>query len=275
MVSILNVEKFEASKQKFLDAFNTSEPYPHLILDDFLHQDIAEKLLKEHAGQGDAKNWGAYNHVNERKSGITEYDRMGEITKSVIEELSSRQFLEFLEKITGIEGLISDPDLDGGGLHMIERGGFLNVHVDFLAHTTRKSWSRQLNLLIYLNKDWRESWGGSLELWDKEMTHAVRKITPIFNRCVIFHTCEGSYHGHPAPLDCPLDVQRRSLALYYFRDEGSVQPLRPTHYAALPDDSMFKRFLIALDRKALGFYTLSKRYVGMKDGLIQKLLRFF
>jgi Rps23 Pro-64 3,4-dihydroxylase Tpa1-like proline 4-hydroxylase len=275
MKSILNIKKFEAKKKEFLDEFNTSAPYPHLILDNFLNQDIAEKLLKEHEEQGDAKNWGAYNHVNERKSGITEYDRMGEITKSVINELSSKQFLELLEEVTGIEGLISDPDLDGGGLHMIERGGFLNVHVDFLAHTTRKSWSRQLNLLIYLNKDWRESWGGALELWDKEMTSAVQKITPIFNRCVIFHTCDGSYHGHPIPLDCPANVQRRSLALYYFRDEGSVQPLRPTYYSALPDDSTFKRVLIALDRKALGLYTLGKRYVGMKDGLIQKLMRFF
>ena len=144
MVSVLNIDKFEANKKKLLDAFNSSEPYPFLILDNFLIPDVAEKLLIEHEGQGDSKNWGAYNHVNERKSGITEYDRMGLTTKSVIEDLSSRRFLEFLEKITGIEGLISDPDLDGGGLHMIERGGFLNVHVDFLAHTTRKSWSRQL-----------------------------------------------------------------------------------------------------------------------------------
>ena len=275
MTSNLNIKRLQSDKKELSSSFAKGDPFPYLILDEFLDKTIAEKLLQEHKEQGSAKNWGAYNHVNERKSGITEYNRMGMITKSVIEELSSDWFLRWLEEITGIKKLVSDPDLDGGGLHMIERGGFLNVHVDFLAHTTRKSWSRQLNLLVYLNKDWKDSWGGALELWDKQMTHAVQKIPPIFNRCVIFQTCEGSYHGHPTPLNCPEDVQRRSLALYYFRDEGHVQALRPTHYSARPDDGILKRFLIAIDRKALGLYTLGKRYIGMKDGLVQKLLRFF
>ena len=250
-----------------------AEPFPHVVLDNFLDTRIANKLLVEHKSQGDSKSWGAYNHFNERKSGITKYDMMGETTKAVITELSSQSFLNWLEKLTGISGLISDPDLDGGGLHMIEKGGFLNVHVDFLAHTTKRNWSRQLNLLLYLNKDWNPEWNGALEFWDKSMTKPIQKIQPLFNRCVIFNTCEGSYHGHPNPLSCPANVQRRSLALYYFRDEGKVQPLSPTNYAARPNDSWLKGRLISADRKALGLYTMLKRYCGLRDGLVQKILK--
>ena len=258
-----------ASKKKFLNA----EPFPHLVLDDFLDTEIANKLLAEHESHGDSKRWGAYNHVNERKSGITKYDIMGETSKAVIDELSSKKFLRWLENLTGISGLISDPDLDGGGLHMIEKGGFLNVHVDFLSHTTKRNWSRQLNLLLYLNKDWNSDWNGALELWDKSMTKPIQKIQPLFNRCVIFNTCEGSYHGHPTPLSCPASVQRRSLALYYFREEADAQPLSPTNYAARPGDSWLKARLISADRQALGLYTMLKRYCGLKDGVIQKILK--
>jgi len=275
MTVVLNPKKYKLINEKTIKTFANADPFPFIVLDDFLAPEIAEKLLEEHKNQGSSKNWGAYNHINERKSGITKYHMMGNTTKLVIDSLSSKEFLRWLEELTGITGLIADPELDGGGLHMIENGGFLNVHVDFLAHTTKRNWSRQLNLLIYLNHDWNPNWNGALELWDRTMSRPIQKIQPIFNRCVIFNTCEGSYHGHPHPLDCPGDIQRRSLALYYFRDEGELQPLKPTHYAARPEDSWLKSVLISADRKVLGVYTILKRYGGLKDGFIQKILKRF
>ena len=94
---------------------------------------------------------------------------MGNETRSVINELSSSEFVRWLSNLSGIEGLIADPDLDGGGLHEIRTGGFLNIHTDFLSHTERPHWRRQLNLLLYLNKGWRSEWNGDLELWDEGM----------------------------------------------------------------------------------------------------------
>lgn len=275
MTATIIEKKYKFINQEMKKSFANADPYPFIILDDFLLPEIAKKVLEEHKKQGSSKNWGAYNHINERKSGITKYDIMGETTKLVIDSLSSNEFLNWLSELTNIKSLIADPELDGGGLHMIERGGFLNVHVDFLAHTTKREWSRQLNLLIYLNHDWNPNWNGALELWDKNMNQPIHKIQPIFNRCVIFNTCEGSYHGHPHPLDCPIDIQRRSLALYYFRDEGEVQPLRSTHYVSRPEDSWFKSKLISADRKMLRIYTIFKRYGGLKDGIIQKILKRF
>jgi Rps23 Pro-64 3,4-dihydroxylase Tpa1-like proline 4-hydroxylase len=271
----LDLARLGAPATKLHDLYVKGDPFPYIVIDNFLPEADANKLLQEHIAQGDTKNWGAYVHYNERKRGITEIERMGPNTQSVIKALCSDDFITWLHELTGIENLRPDPDLDGGGLHMIEKGGFLNVHVDFLSHTNNVNWSRQLNLLLYLNKEWDSSWNGSLELWNKDMTNAVQKIEPIFNRCVIFHTCPGSYHGHPIPLDCPDDVKRRSLALYYFRDEGALQTLTPTNYSPLPGDSLMKRALIIADKKALWWFAFAKRYLRLKNGFIQRIMKKF
>ncbi len=67
-----------------------------------------------------------------------------------------------------------------------------------------------------MNKDWQEDWGGHLELWEKDMSKCAVKISPSFNRLVIFETNDDSFHGHPDPLLCPDNVTRKSMALYYY-----------------------------------------------------------
>ena len=144
----------------------------------------------------------------------------------------------FLERLSGIEGLIADPHLDGGGLHQIERGGRLAVHADF-SRNWKLQLERRLNLLVYLNEDWDESYGGHLELWDRSMTRADQRILPVFNRCVIFSTDSTSYHGHPDPLTCPEDRTRKSLALYYYtveRPREKRSSARSTVWRARPGE---------------------------------------
>ncbi|TYO60757.1 2OG-Fe(II) oxygenase, partial [Bradyrhizobium hipponense] len=123
--------------------------------------------------------------------------------------------LGFLERLTGIEGLIPDPYLLGGGLHMIPRGGRLAIHADFNIHKKLRL-DRRLNLLLYLNYDWKEEWGGALELWDKDVKTKERAYLPIANRMVVFSTTDTAYHGHPDPLRSPKGKYRRSIALYYY-----------------------------------------------------------
>ena len=113
------------------------------------------------------------------------------------------------------EKLISDPYLSGGGLHEIKKGGLLKVHTDFNKHPTN-NFDRRVNVLIYLNKGWKEDYKGCLELWDKEMKNCKQKILPSFNKMVIFSTTDFSNHGHPDPLKCPKELSRKSIALYYF-----------------------------------------------------------
>ena len=130
--------------------------------------------------------------------------------------MNSVIFLEFLQKITSIkEKLIIDRDLNGGGLHQIKSGGMLKIHTDFSKHPTLDL-ERRVNVLIYLNKNWEQAYGGDLELWDKEMKFCKKKILPAFNKMVIFSTNDFSNHGHPEPIICPKNVSRKSVALYYF-----------------------------------------------------------
>jgi 2-oxoglutarate-Fe(II)-dependent oxygenase superfamily protein len=144
----------------------------------------------------------------------------------------------FLEQLTGIEGLIPDPYFWGGGLHQITRGGYLKVHADFNRYSKLRL-DRRLNLLLYLNRDWKEEYGGHLELWNEQMTTCERKILPIFNRCVVFSTTDYSYHGHPDPLNCPEQQTRKSLALYYYtngRLEEGVSPVHTTLFQRRPGE---------------------------------------
>ena len=100
-------------------------------------------------------------------------------------------------------------------MHQIQKHGFLKIHADFNWNRFLKL-NRRVNLLIYLNKSWKEEYGGHLELWNREMSECVERILPVFNRCVIFNTSDFSYHGHPDPLTCPDGWTRKSLAVYYY-----------------------------------------------------------
>jgi hypothetical protein len=143
-------------------------------------------------------------------------------------------FLDFLERLTGIEGLVPDPWFEGGGLHQIERGGMLKVHVDFNKHTLTRL-DRRINALLYLNKDWDESWGGALELRDTKMTRAEKRLFPHFNRLVVFNTTDSANHGHPDALACPETQSRKSMALYYYSNG------RPASEANASHTTIFKR----------------------------------
>ena len=136
-------------------------------------------------------------------------------TKLFCQELNSKEFLNFLETLTGISSLIADPYLEGGGPHEIMTGGHLKMHVDFNVHPVTKL-DRRINVLIYLNEDWRDEYGGHLDLWSTDMGCLKKSILPTFNRTVIFNTTEESWHGHPDPLSCPQNITRKSIAMYYY-----------------------------------------------------------
>ena len=152
----------------------------------------------------------------------------GPLTKGLLYHLNSSTFLDFLSQITGIENLIADSYLWGGGMHQIEQGGKLAIHADFNRHP-RYNLDRRLNALLYLNPNWQEDYGGHLELWDREMTGCVVRIAPLFNRLVVFATTDFSYHGHPDALTCPEGVTRKSLALYYYTNGRPAEEISASH----------------------------------------------
>lgn len=211
-------DAFASGAGELAAAYRSAEPFPHIVLDDVFRADVLravvdeipspvrdpERLFRRH-DPGVTIGKFAYRNVPE----------LGPASIALINTLNAQPFLDFLTALTGIEGLIPDPYLSGGGFHLIVAGGFLNVHADFNVHPQLHVY-RRLNLLLYLNETWPAEWGGALELWRPDMSSAARAIAPLFNRTVIFGTTATSFHGHPDPLTCPPDAVRRSLALYYY-----------------------------------------------------------
>ena len=226
----LPAESLLALADKHREGFRTAEPFPHVVLDDFLPEWVLDKVVEEFPDPGQIP-WKEFKQATSRKL-ATEGDAFfGDFTRHLLAQLNSATFLQFLERLTGIESLVPDPYFYGGGLHQIEPGGFLKVHADFNRYE-RLHLDRRLNVLVYLNKDWQPSFGGALELWDRQMTQAVTSILPVFNRCVVFATTDYSYHGHPEPLTCPADRTRRSLALFYYTS-GRPEEARSSDYGSL------------------------------------------
>jgi hypothetical protein len=196
------------------EEYNNGDPFPHIVIDDFLPEEVLNTVLASFPKANELE-WEAFNNNNEIKLGSRHEVQLPQVARNVIAELNSGHVLDWLEVLTGVPGLIADTRLVGGGMHQILNGGKLGIHLDF--NIERKTnLSRQLNLLLYLNKDWDDSYEGHLELWDETKTKCIKKVAPLFNRCVIFNTTGKSWHGHPIPLNTPGGVTRKSMALYYY-----------------------------------------------------------
>src|SRR5437879_4294134 len=157
----------ETSKWAYT-SYATAKPFPHVAIDNFFDPLLLDLVLSEFPKPGQIK-WRRFDNEREIKLASAAEAFFGPTTRLLLYHLNSITFLEFLSSVTGITNLIPDPCFDGGGLHQIEQGGKLAVHADFNKHP-RYGLDRRLNLLLYLNKDWREEYGGHLELWNRDMT---------------------------------------------------------------------------------------------------------
>ena len=207
--------------------YQTARPFPHIVFDNFFDPAILNRVLHEYPSHG-AIRWQQFDSGHEIKLASATEASFGPVTRLLMYHLNSMTFLEFLSKVTGIENLIPDPGFEGGGLHQILPGGKLGVHADFNKHRS-SGLDRRLNLLVYLNKEWREDYGGHLQLWDRDMRLCQAKVLPVFNRVMIFGTTDYTYHGHPDPLQCPEGMTRKSLALYYFSNGRPAEETSGAH----------------------------------------------
>lgn len=219
--------------RQFSAAYTGNHPFPNIYFDGFFDPAYLKGVLAEFPDLAQKKDKIHYNNPNENKhAGKGEYD-MGPNTKALVHYLNSQPFLDFLQELTGIEEtLLPDPYLEGGGFHEIKPGGFLKLHVDFHKHK-RSHLDRRLNLLVYLNEDWDDSYGGHFELWERDMSCCAVRIAPLFNRVALFSTTGDSWHGHPDPLTCPEDRSRKSLALYYYTNGRPKGELKATEQSRI------------------------------------------
>lgn len=216
------------------DMYQSARPFPHAVIDGLLPDSVLDQVANEFPEP--SGEWRHSDDTNQRKFGAGAHEiPLGDTTRNVLAEFASAAFVDFLQTLTGIdEALIPDPHLKGGGLHQILPGGYLEVHADFNRHPLF-GLDRRVNVLLYLNHDWRPEWCGALELWNADMSVAEQRIEPAFNRMVVFSITDTAFHGHPEPLRCPSGRSRRSLAFYYYSNG------RPTAEQSEKHSTLFQR----------------------------------
>lgn len=194
-----------------------SEPFQHIVLDNFLPIDIANDVLRDFPDTTE-DCWQRSNdegiEIKARTDWTSEFD-IPDGLSGVIRVFNSAPILRSISKVFSIPKLMSDPYYSGGGLNVSERGGLLDVHVDGNYHDA-SGMHRRVNLLFYLNPRWKPKWGGEFGIYDNEGEHLVKSVAPIHNRCVIFDTHDKSFHGLPNPIMFPANDPRRSILLYYY-----------------------------------------------------------
>ncbi len=195
------------------EVYRSRKPYPYGCYDNFMPGEILEKVREELQSLPAAESF--FNRPQEKLKAAYMPERLGPYTRALFHSLNSKAFLGYLEELTGIDGLIPDPYFSGGGIHVVSNGGHLDIHADF-NRQGKLNLERRLNVLIYLNKDWKEEYGGSFEIWNDDMTAKVAGFEPLFNRMCCFNTGSTTWHGNPEPVNHPDKEPRMSIALYYY-----------------------------------------------------------
>lgn len=256
---IINESKIEDHKLADLKhSFNHATPYRHLVIDNFLCEKFAESLLDNFPRFELLTRH--YKGLNEQKSEGADFNSFHPAFTTLRETLNAEPFRKKISFITGIEDIFSTEDALGSGIHQGKNGSFLDIHIDFNLHHIKKI-HRRLNLLIFLNKNWEEKYGGALELWNKDVTVLCKSYLPIFNRCVIFENNEISYHGY-SKINIPEGTSRKSFYNYYYTDFNQFRgEYHDTVFKAKPFDSKLKK--IITDTKE-SFKNKVKRYLFKK-----------
>lgn len=250
--------------------FRSATPFPSICIDNFLQDDFARRVNDCLPSLSESRKLGrSFKAVNEvGKVQVTDANVFPEPLMDLHRALSGEEFLQIMQEMSGFEKLEADEELVGGGIHQTGPRGRLDVHVDFNYIEDRQLY-RRLNIIIFFNPEWEESWGGKLELWDEKVRHCHHSFLPIFNRCVIFETSEISYHGVTA-VTCPEHTARRSFAAYYYtRQETPDYAPHSTVFRARPDERLKKYVLmpwhkarIAIRRTRERARTITKRALG-------------
>ena len=266
--------RLQAEADRFAARFSERDPFRHVVIDDFLTADYCAQLLGEFPPfeRGNARNEAGELGA---KSTVEKIRELGPAYSALDDLIQTRAFLDLIGRITGIPGLLYDPWYFGGGTHENRAGQDLDAHVDFNRHPLER-WHRRLNLIVYLNREWDDAWGGSLELHSdpRAADDRVTLVTPLHNRAVIFETTEWSWHGF-SRIVLPQDksaISRKSIALYFYTTDRPQEELADTHSTIYVDRPLPERFQPGLSLSAADVAEL-RTLLARRDQHNQRLYR--
>jgi Rps23 Pro-64 3,4-dihydroxylase Tpa1-like proline 4-hydroxylase len=269
MIELLN----PIDVQKLKHEIASRPPFPHFCIDNFLNEDFANDVHDSFPAFADAQALGReFKAVNEkRKVQITDPTKFPPAIKKLHDLLASNEFLELMSELLGVPNLLADPQLVGGGIHETNTGGHLDVHVDFNLLKDR-GLHRRINILIYFNHDWKEEYGGYLDIWDAEVKKRYGYFAPKFNRACGFVTSDISFHG-VTPLSCPPDQMRRSFAAYFYTKEappGWDGKFHSTIFKARPDEFLKGKVLMPMELLKKNIRTWYRKTKNKAKNVMQK-----
>jgi hypothetical protein len=242
-MNILSAELIDRA-DSYRKQFDIAKPFRHVLITPFFEPAIAEAMLSEFPVPRESEMVNEFGRKN-RKFACHDVRSIGPTYRSIDDYISSPEFATIMEHITGIQDLLYDPEYHGAGTHDNMSGQGMDAHVDFNLHRTT-AYHRRFNAIIYLNKEWKEEWGGNLELhtnpWDFENDQVI-SYPPLFNHCILFETNEYSWHGFKrVQMPDGREISRKSFTIYmYTKDRPPneialkhgtiyVQPGPPKHF---------------------------------------------
>ncbi|SDD46644.1 2OG-Fe(II) oxygenase [Aquimonas voraii] len=259
-----------ASSDALALQFSSAEPFRHVVIEDFLKPAFCEQLLKDFPGFEERYALNEHGAVGGKAVRMDVRD-ISEAYRQLDAYIQTPEFLGLVSRITGIPDLLYDVDYVGGGTHENVHGQSLDAHIDFNYHPGTR-WHRRLNLIIYLNPEWQDAWGGSLELQSDpwaETGNTVKAIAPLFNRCAIFETNEISWHGFRR-IELPearRNLSRKSFAIYLYTRERPAQETAPSHATVYVPDAMPEAAQIGSTLTEGLHRELSQRFANLRGQL--------
>lgn len=269
MSELVPLSKLDAQTEALRAQWSLARPFAHAVIDDFLSDAACETLrgaLRARDG------WIENRHLSQRLRSRNTLAAVGPEVGAVIDALDAPAMRRWVSAVTGIEGLFLDREMTDGGLAVMSRGDFFDLHTDMQSHAFERRWRRRVNLIVYLSERWDPRWGGALELWDPQGRACVSRVFPSPNRAVLFEVSREALHGVPEPLRCPPDAARSNLVLYYYSAERDPVPITHFRYRARPGEHL-RRPAVALNNAALSVYQALRGRVGDLDPLVSRWMK--
>lgn len=204
--------------------FIKGKPVPSILIPNFLKTETALELYNE--SQYDDSAWKVFTRNG---SYMKEYNNIELLPNAYkfYSYIHSKPFLDWLQQLTGIKGLIPDPHLVGAGYSKSFNGDILKVHTDFNWNDTLRLY-RAVSLIVYLTPDWQEEWGGGLSFFDDNREEVISTLPCLFNNCAVWKYDERAFHGYTKPISCPDDKSRNSIRAFYYTSQiENVDTFKP------------------------------------------------
>lgn len=233
------------------------EPFDHVVIDNFISDIEAEQLSKEFPNYN-SQIWSTYGYTYdspiEKKRTIRDWKAFPPNTYQFFLKLCSKKMSNFIESLFNCKNeIFPDYGLHGAGWHTHKSGDHLNIHLDYSIHPFANL-QRKYNLILYLTPNWNNSWGGSLEFWSHDFKNnkpneKIKTINNIYKRAVIFDTTQNSWHGISEPINCPENIFRKSIAMYFLTNpDTSAEKRKRALYAPL-DNQKYNPDILELIRR--------------------------